>query len=323
MFRIFFYSLFFVLWPVAILTAHADTVISKDGNELKGIVVEDYRDRIVFSTPDGEVTLLKSEISELYYDSEEDNLISLAEQARQRQDYVKSYGYYDMAYRINPGSKAAKDGMVFLQGYLFRKEEMMKQDEISRRQAFESYGTVVSSEKSEDDRQKELEAELKKKVGITIVIRQGFPVVDSLAAGSPAYSAGIKNGDFIAAIWGRLCGYMSMDEVITLFTEKASIETKCSVLRDVQVEVNQSKSPFAKPNALIDASLTMEFDGLTVSGIDGNGRAQIAGLKAGDLIMAINGESTRYMPLKNAFDRIRSAKNGSVSFTIQREIIIW
>jgi hypothetical protein len=45
--------------------APADTVYVKDGKELKGIVVEDFKDRIIFSTADGEITVMKSDIKAL------------------------------------------------------------------------------------------------------------------------------------------------------------------------------------------------------------------------------------------------------------------
>lgn len=40
--------LFFIFLFLA--PAHADTVITEDGKESKGIVVEDYRDRLILST---------------------------------------------------------------------------------------------------------------------------------------------------------------------------------------------------------------------------------------------------------------------------------
>ena len=72
-----------------------------------------------------------------------------------------------------------------------------------------------------------------------------------------------------------------------------------------------------------NATFTMEFDGLTVSGVKEGGSAFEAGLKKGDLITAIDGNSTRYMPLKKAIELIRNSKTGSTKLTLRREIIIW
>jgi 23S rRNA G2069 N7-methylase RlmK/C1962 C5-methylase RlmI len=61
-------AVFFIcgLWTVD--CGLSDTIYTKDGKELKGIIVEDYKDRIVFSTVDGQLTLMKSDVKELYFD---------------------------------------------------------------------------------------------------------------------------------------------------------------------------------------------------------------------------------------------------------------
>jgi len=43
--------------------AAGDLVYTKDGKELRGIVIEDYKDRILFSTVDGETTIMKDNIA--------------------------------------------------------------------------------------------------------------------------------------------------------------------------------------------------------------------------------------------------------------------
>ena len=76
----------------------SDTVYTKEGKELKGIIVEDYKDRIIFSTIDGQITVLKSDVKELYFDTEEQNLIKLAEQAT----WVANIAGGLPAYDLNP-----------------------------------------------------------------------------------------------------------------------------------------------------------------------------------------------------------------------------
>ena len=116
------FAIFFICGLWAVDCGLSDTIYTKDGKELKGIIIEDYKDRVVFSTIDGQVTIMKSDVKELYFDTEEQNLIKLAEQARDKGDYIKAFIYYDKAFKLDPGSRAAKDGIVFLQGYLFKKD---------------------------------------------------------------------------------------------------------------------------------------------------------------------------------------------------------
>ena len=306
------FLIFCFLFPVTDL-ARADTIRTNDGKELKGIVVEDYKDRAVFSTADGEITVMKSDIRELYFDSEEDNLISLAEQAKARRDYEKAYAYYNMAFKANPYSKAAKDGLVFLQGYLFRQEEAKKEDEVKRRDEFERYGPAAATENMLKEEAGDAAEGLKESAGMALALKDGIPEVSAVAAGSPAYEAGIRKGDRLVSIWGRLTGYTPLKEVIDRLTERSSLEIKCAIERTIEAGV--------KPD--IGASFVMEFDGLTVSAVKDGGQAFEAGLEKGDLIVAIDGNSARYIPLKKAVDLIKDQKKNSVKLTLRRDTLIW
>lgn len=317
--------LFLITCDLALVTCciDADTIRTSEGKEIKGIVIEEYKDRLVFSTADGEINLMKSDVRDLVFDSEEDNLIKLAEQARERRDYQKSYSYYNMALKKNPDSKPARDGIVFLQGYLFRKDEVRKEDDIKRREEFERYGSLIPSVKSEEDELREAEEKLRTSLGMTLETRGGFTFIENVARNTPAYNAGIRNDDILVAVWARLTGYMPLKDVLSLLLEKPSIELKCTIERNVGVVKNRSWGIFSKPNDLIGASFSMEFDGLTIAYIKEGGPADKAGLKKSDLITAIDGKPTRYMPLKDAIKIIRSSKSNYVKFTLRREILIW
>lgn len=307
--------LLYTLYAIPYTLSYADTINTNDGKELKGIVVEDYKDRLILSTADGEITVMKADIRELYYDSEEDNLIKLAEQARERRDYTKSYAYYNMAFKLNPNSKAAKDGLVFLQGYLFRQEQVRKEDDIKLREDFERSGSPIKAAKAEEDAVKEMAETLKKTIGVTLGQSENFPVVENVSPKSAASEAGVKPGDKLVAIWARLTGYMNLKDVMAALLDKPSLELKCTIERTVNVPV--------APRDLIGATLAMEFDGLTISEVKEDTPAFGAGLKKGDLITAIEGKSTRYMPLKTAITEIKKAKGSVTALTLRREVLIW
>ncbi|MBI5143563.1 MAG: hypothetical protein HZA30_00650, partial [Candidatus Omnitrophica bacterium] len=193
-------------WLLVTFNAAADTIHLKDGRELKGIVVEDYRDRVTFSTADGEITVMKSDMGELHFDTEEENLIKLAELAQDRGEYTKAYSYYDMAYKLNPNSKRAKDGVIFLQGYVYRKDEVRKEEAVKRQEAIERFGAYIDTSVSRDEEFKESANKLKKYIGIALSMRGGSPEIAAIETQSPAYEAGMRKGDLLAAIWGRLTG---------------------------------------------------------------------------------------------------------------------
>lgn len=303
---------------------YADTIYTKDNKELKGIVVEDYKDRILFSTVDGEQTLMKTDIKELYYDTEEQNLIKLAEQSRDKGDFIKAFVYYDKAFKLNPGSKQAKDGIVFLQGYLFKKDMSQKEEAVRRHNEFEQFGQkpdiVV---KSDEEKLKEDIDRLRDTAGITLRSNGGVTEIGSVRIGSPAYDAGIRNGDILVAIWGRLVGYMTLNEVVETILEKTSLETKCTIQRKVDVRISENRNLLSNTKDLIGITLTMQFDGLTASEVKEGSAAAEAGIRNNDLVMEINGNPTRYMPLKRAVELIKKSKGDAVSLIIQKEPVMW
>ncbi len=294
--------------------ALSDTIYTKDGKELKGIIVEDYKDRITFSTIDGQNTVMKSDVKELYFDTEEQNLIKLAEQARDKNDYMKAFIYYDKAFKLNPNSRAAKDGIVFLQGYLFKKDMSQKEEAVKRHNEFEQRGEWVGVRSDEDKFSDDLK-KLRTEVGISLITIGGVTQIESVRVGSSADSAGIRKGDTLIAVWGRLVGYMSLKDVVEALLEKTSLETKIMLERNITVRVRPSDS--------IGATLSMQFDGLTVSAIKEDSTASEAGLNPNDIITAINGNSTRYMPLKRAISLIKRSKEGKVNLTVRKDVVMW
>lgn len=316
-------SVLFSIFLLSACSAFSDTIIVKDGREIKGIIVEDYNDRVVISTVDGEMKVMKADIRELSYDSEEDNLVKLGDQARDAGNYQKSYGYYQMAYKKNPQSKSAKEGLALVQGYLFRKEEAKKEAILKLHSDYEAGRRVNELPQSDEADIKERQDKLRRATGMSLELRNTFPDVSNIQFGSPAYTAGVRKGDRIVAIWGKLTGYLSLEEVLDILTRKMSLEARCTIERDVDVGINEVNRLFAGTDKLIGAGFSMEFSGLTISKVIEDGPVFTAGLNKGDLVTAIDGQSTRYMPIKKVVSYIRSAKRNVIRFTIRRDIVIW
>lgn len=302
--------------------AAADIIQLKDGREIKGIVIEEYKDRIVFSTPDGETKILKADIKELNFDDEETNLIKLGDQARDSQKYMKAVGYYSSALKLNSNSRQAKDGLLYMQLYLSGKDGSRIGSDIKRQNEIDRDGSSIMVEKNEGDALREAQTDLARSLGLTLRADGNLPIIGGVKPDSLSYSAGIRKGDILIAIWGRLTGYMTIKEVADQLLKKTSPEIRCTIERTVDVMVDQNKKLFAGPEDLIGVSFSMEFDGLTVSYVKDGTAAYGAGLKEGDLIVAINSNSTRYMPLKKAVERIRKAE-GAVRLSLRRDAVIW
>ncbi|MBU0880791.1 MAG: PDZ domain-containing protein [Candidatus Omnitrophica bacterium] len=300
----------------------ADTITTNDRKEIKGIVVEDYKDRVLFSTVDGEIMMMKSDMRELLFDSEEDNLVKLAEQASERRDYSRAMSYYEMALKINPDSTTVRQGMAYLRGNVFRKEESLKTAEIKRQQDMERYGSQRPAIRRSDDIDG-MTKTLEKTTGLKISIEDSLPVIDDLKPDSPAYEAGLRRGDILVSVWSKLTGYLSLKEILDLLVNKSAIEINCVIERVTDVPINPDKTMISGLEDLIGASFTMEMDGLTISAVKESGSGAYAGLQNGDLVIAIDGQQTRYMPLKKAIELIKRSDEENVKLTIRRKAAIW
>ena len=318
----------FIIFTMACLSvsfngaAFADTITTNDGKEIKGIVIEDYKDRILFSTPDGEITIMKSEMRELSYDSDDENLVKLAEQAIDRRNYSRAMTYYEMALKANPEFVSAKQGIIFLQGMIFRKEESAKIANIKRQEEAELYGGV-GARRTESDEIEDMARTLTRSTGMKIAIKNNMPEIESVKPGSPAFEAGVRTGDILVSVWDRLTGYLSLKETLDLLLNRSAIEIRCTIERVTDVPINPKKTIISGIEDLIGASFIMELDGLTISDLKENAPGIEAGLQKGDLIMAIDGKSTRYMQLKKAIELIKNSNSGSVKLTIRRKATIW
>src|SRR3989338_3099525 len=55
----------------------ADTIVMKNGKELKGLVVEQHADRVIFSTENGEVPIFLKGVKDIRYDEPAQNFMKI------------------------------------------------------------------------------------------------------------------------------------------------------------------------------------------------------------------------------------------------------
>jgi len=303
-----------------LLTANiscADTVTLKNGDIVKGVILENYVDRILVSTYEGEKSIMKSKIARLKYDAQEDNLLSLGEYYRKKENFDDAYFYYKKAYAANPDSKAAKDGITLSKQAFFRKARDRHQDAVEKRRIIEAF----KSKGRFDEVPKDKEKILKDVLGVALKMDGINPIVERIERRSVAEISGIRLGDRIIAIWSSLTGFLSKDEVISRLIDRTPRELKLTIERDIKV--GKKRHIFVRSTEnFIGTRFVMQWDGLTVGDVIADGPAGRAGLKTGDLVMKIEGKPTRYMNAPNMHELIRKAQ-GEVAFTIRREISVW
>ena len=92
-------------------TAFADVVYDTAGGTLKGLVVEEHADRIVVSTEQGERTVFRNQIEEVFYAEPERNYLYLGEQALEAGDFSAARGFFLKALQINPALSEASGAL--------------------------------------------------------------------------------------------------------------------------------------------------------------------------------------------------------------------
>ena len=313
-----------LLSAIAALCAdvRADTISMKDGSEVKGIVLEEYKDRLLVSTGDGEVLVMKSLVREMRLDDEDANLVKLGDQARENRRYAKAAEYYNKALKLNSQSKPAKDGLLFIQLYASGIDKSMMAKDIKRQGDIDRDGGSIFTEKSEEEAVRQAQSDIMKYIGIRLCEDGDTPLICMVRSGSPADMAGVKNGDRLVSIWGKFTRYMNIKETADQLLKKSSSELRCTIERAMKVSLNKRNIAGNSIRNSIGASLKIDIDGLVMSDLDDGAAALNAGLKTGDSIISIDGYPTRYMPIKKAIDLINGSSD-IISLTIRREISIW
>lgn len=301
----------------------ADTVLLRDGQEIKGVIVEDYHDRVVVSAEKGEMGITKEKIDKISYDNPEDNLVKLGAFYKDKGDYKRALYYYESARKINPDLKEAQDGSVLVTNLMMNKQEADAAADVAMKQDTEDHmGVQDAAAQSEADAIKKSADELWSSTGL--VIEKAGPDIKTgrVMDKSPAYEAGIRANDTIVSVWGKLAKYMPLENVYGLFLSGGVTETRVVIARDEAVAV-KNQSLFGGAEEMIGARLSMEPDGMTVSDVKAAGPFDNAGILKGDRITRVGASSTRYMPLESAYKMIEGTKTGTLDLEIQRETVFW
>jgi C-terminal processing protease CtpA/Prc len=270
---------------------------------------------------DGEIKVMKSDVKRLSLDDEESNLLRLAQNAKDADDAAKAYYFYDKALAVNPQSKSAKEGISLLKMQSWQKEKKKKLSDLELQAEIDTYGSPKPRQ-PETDPMAGLKERLDSEMGISLGMEGSFPVFTKVKNGSSASVSGIERGDRLVAVWGKLTGYMSFQDVVDVLLKKSSMEVRCTVERTVRVAVNPNRA-ISLPGDLIGASLGIGPEGLALFTVKPLGAAEKAGLAKGDLVVAIDGVPTRYLQLNRALKVIKDAKGDHVKLTFRRDVVIW
>ncbi|MFH1644793.1 MAG: hypothetical protein ABIB11_00070 [Candidatus Omnitrophota bacterium] len=322
----FLLTVFFVMGCV--YTVYADTVLMHDGSEVKGIVVEDFHDRIIISTYEGEKEFLKESIKDIRYDTPEQNFVKLGDFHESRGNYIKAYTYFKKAHEINADYKIAEERFVHIRSRLLRRPDVQLKDEMDRKKAlFMASGKVYEQKEISEPDNVVLEQRLRQMTGLVLDYdfeRAMFKVKEVVAA-SPAFKAEIKKNDYVYAIWGRMAGYMEFKDLAVTMLDNPTPEVSLSVIRQIYVNQKNESDPGYGGIADLGFFVNMSHDGLVVSDVKSKSLSEKAGLKKSDQVVAINTNPTRYLPLKDSLSLILEGlmRDKSVCLEVVRRTAFW
>jgi C-terminal processing protease CtpA/Prc len=297
---------FLTLWAAS---SGADVVHLKNGGRQMGIIVDKYADRIVLSIPEGEVEIMMDQVKNIVYDDPENNYMMLASKYEERKDYEKAITYYNMALELKSDLREAKDAISRINDIVDtkrqRKEELLAKLREKKEQLLKM--------------REEQETILRNNVGFNIEKEGDDFRINDVISESEASKTGIQNGDFLVGVWDKATKYMPREEVIKLLSGSEGSKINIIVQKEIKPrseEINWGTRSFKG----IGASLSMETEGLTVISVMPGKPADLAGLKPLDLIISINQEPTRYMPMEEAIKNISNSQGQTIDLIINRRV---
>lgn len=269
----------------------ADTIFLIHGDTIKGIVTEQYEDRVVISVPGGEIGIYRNRILRISFDKLEQNYLQLGDKYLEKKQFDKALQLYKRAVKANPNFQEAKDALLKL-------EDRKRAQAIERQKKEELLRKI----------REESEITLENMLGIKIDNENKMEIYPN----SPASKKGIQAGDKLISIYNQLVKHMPLSNIHKYLIGSGTGEVKLTIERHIRI----TKS--GRLGIRIDIKQT----GLTMTEVVKNSLAERAGLKAGDKITAINGKGTRYMNMKQVVKNLKQRSAGQLNLAIRRNIVL-
>jgi len=267
----------------------------QDGTIAKGLVVEEHHDRIVFSTPDGEITILRENVDEVFFDVLEQNYYYLANKFLNNGEFEVAEKFYNKALGVSPAYIEVQKGLSRLKDK--REKEIKK------------WKTADS-----------LKA-LRNQIGVSIVRDGDFCRVKRVfREGTP-----LAAGDAVTAVWDESAKFMLEEDVAQRITGVPDAPVTITIQRTVRLRLGGAPW-FLEMFGMLGLKnkeslpLEMETEGLTVGKVNKASSVARRGLRQGDRITSIAGKSTRYMRLNDARTLIKNRVKKGVELVIRRDI---
>jgi len=301
--------------------ASADTILLKDGKELKGLVVEKHIDRVILSTEKGEVPVLLKSVKDIRYDDPEQSMVQIAASFEKEGKFSQALAYYDKALELNPNLSEARRASSGLRNRFVAIQSEGPREEVEKQQMiFEAWDKGKGVGEVIKEKQVEQSRALRTGLGVGLEKKGDWVRFSYVDAKLHAGLAGLKKNDRLASIDGQSLRYQAVDIVTKIMLVPRYSNFTLETERDIFIPVEEGSRPSLQALGL---KLKLEYEGLKVASVKKGSAAESAGLKKKDFVIGINGEMTRYLTLKKAAQIIeRPQEEDRIVIAVRRTAIL-
>lgn len=257
----------------------ADTVYFNH-NKVEGSIIEETSEHVVVETPIGNVTIEKRLITDIKRVKPEENLLEQGNYYFQRREYETAISYYQKALELNPDYEEAKQSIANV-------ENTRQEAELREK---------LKLEKLEKEKARKRE-DAEKKTGMKFDEEADALRVISIADDSPAWRAQVKLYDKIVAVDKIYVKDLRLEEIWDKFLQPDPV----FLTMERKVSVTKRSLEYRKDKFIgIGIFLDTDERGIFVSSVIEGGPADEAGIKAGDEIVEINGQTAKSLGVDKA-----------------------
>ena len=301
-------------------TCPADTLYTKDGRIIKGVVVEKGPGRVILATASGEKSFKETEIDKIAYDDTKNNLLMLADIAKHQKEYIKAYYLYEKLLKLDPDFERAWEELQSLEPYVEAKKKDVKW--VSDYQRYspsddskKTEGQVLSEKSDETE-------ELLDKFGLILEMEGGRIKVQEVVKASRADNAGIEINDFLVDIAGIKSDYLGLFDAVSYLLKKEGGIIPVTVEREIKLWAGpvEESAGFSLWDSL-GISFIARSGMLEVSDLKATSTAYQGGLREADGVLSINTHAATGLSALDAIQKnVMNTIPGYLDLIIRRRL---
>jgi C-terminal processing protease CtpA/Prc len=296
----------------------ADTVTLKNGKEIKGLVVEEHADRIILSTEGGEIPVLRKGIKDIAYDEPAQNFMQIGKTYEKENKLREALAYYEKALELKPGFEEAETAAQGLKNRFWASSTEGPRSEVEKQQVlYDAWGSGRSFEELMEKGRAEESSALKERLGIGLEKKGDWVRAASVEFKKDAALAGLKKGDRLVSADGRSLRYLSVDAV----TKELLLPRYTSFMLEFERDCQLTKPEGQNRIGALGLDLKLEYQGIVIRSVKSESAAARAGLKEKDLVVKVNNEATRYLPIQKVIRGIEGPDDKTV-LTVRRTALL-